>query len=53
MEEKEIQEEQELNEEISTEEENVETTEEKGQFNGYFHERDRLAENNIVNEVET
>ncbi len=23
------------------------------QFNGYFHERDRLAENNIVNEVET
>ena len=53
MEEKEIQEEQEINEEISTEEENVETTEEKGQFNGYFHERDRLAENNIVNEVET
>lgn len=23
------------------------------QFNGYFHERDRLAENNIVKEVET
>src|SRR5574344_2686970 len=22
-------------------------------FDGYFHERDRLAENNIVNEVET
>ena len=25
----------------------------KPAFNGYFHERDRLAENNIVNEVET
>ena len=32
----------------STEEENG-----KPAFNGYFHERDRLAENNIVNEVET
>jgi len=29
------------------------TNEEKNTFNGYFHERDRLAENNIVNEVET
>ena len=31
------------------------TEEESGKpaFNGYFHERDRLAENNIVNEVET
>ncbi|MBQ3021582.1 MAG: DNA gyrase subunit A [Bacilli bacterium] len=27
--------------------------EEKPSFNGYFHDRDRLAENNIVNEVET
>ncbi len=26
---------------------------ENAHFNGYFHERDRLAENNIVNEVET
>ncbi len=26
---------------------------EDSHFNGYFHERDRLAENNIVNEVET
>ena len=25
----------------------------KNEFNGYFHERDRLAENNIVDEVET
>ena len=46
MEEKDIQEEQEKNENISI-------TEEKNHFNGYFHERDRLAENNIVNEVET
>jgi len=38
--------------------ENIEETEEiisdeKPSFNGYFHDRDRLAENNIVNEVET
>ena len=44
--------------EIITEETNNksgESTEalEKNQFNGYFHGRDRLAENNIVNEVET
>jgi len=40
-------EELELNEKIE------EINEEKPSFNGYFHERDRLAENNIVNEVET
>ena len=49
-------------EEISHEEvnENIEQNnnlndedDEKPSFNGYFHERDRLAENNIVNEVET
>ncbi len=43
----------------NTNEENSETTSnldikvDKDSFGGYFHERDRLAENNIVNEVET
>jgi len=39
-----------LTENIETNEEKIE---EKTSFSGYFHERDRLAENNIVNEVET
>ena len=57
MENKNIQEEN-NEKEIITEETNNksgESTEalEKNQFNGYFHGRDRLAENNIVNEVET
>ncbi len=52
---------QELEEEFEGEESQTETTDEQEgvalaenfHFNGYFHERDRLAENNIVNEVET
>ena len=35
------------------EEENMLEDATKGEFSGYFHERDRLAENNIVSEVET
>jgi len=41
------------NEELEFNETIEEINEEKPSFNGYFHERDRLAENNIVNEVET
>ena len=41
----------ELEEEIINLDEEIEN--EKPFFNGYFHERDRLSENNIVNEVET
>ena len=43
-------------EEVNEEQSSMETMKEdinKGEFSGYFHERDRLAENNIVNEVET
>ena len=48
------QEETEIMEEIiESEEIEVSEDESKPSFNGYFHERDRLAENNIVNEVET
>ena len=32
---------------------NIEKVEVDDKFNGYFHERDSLAENNIVNEVKT
>src|SRR5574344_386459 len=39
------------NKEINTELENINVSPEE--FSGYFHERDHLAENNIVNEVET
>ena len=44
-----------LEEENKIIDEIIESTEEneKPQFNGYFHDRDRLDENNIVNEVET
>ena len=42
------------NELENVEEDTIENTEtEKNAFSGYFHERDRLDENNIVNEVET
>ena len=48
---------EEENSEVEKESEEVivndEIEEEKPSFNGYFHDRDRLAENNIVNEVET
>ena len=37
----------------NNESEKIEMPADKGEFSGYFHERDRLAENNIVNEVET
>ena len=40
-------------EEIIEETEENEDTEPKPSFNGYHHDRDRLDENNIVNEVET
>ena len=33
--------------------ENKDTSEEEHHFSGYFHERDRLDENNIVSEVKT
>lgn len=45
--------ENEVIEEIMEAESIEEENESKPAFNGYFHERDRLAENNIVNEVET
>ncbi len=45
-----MEEENEIIEEIV---ESVEEVNDKPAFNGYFHERDRLDENNIVNEVET
>ncbi len=48
------QEESEIMEEIiEAEETEASEDESKPSFSGYFHERDRLAENNIVNEVET
>ncbi len=37
----------------SSEQEGSSALAENTHFNGYFHERDRLAENNIVSEVET
>ena len=40
-------------EEIIEESEETQDTETKPSFNGYHHDRDRLDENNIVNEVET
>ncbi len=48
------QEETEIMEEIiEAEETEASEDDNKPSFSGYFHERDRLAENNIVNEVET
>ena len=47
MENEDILEETKISETNELEEEN------KPSFNGYFHDRDRLDENNIVNEVET
>ena len=47
----------ELNEELEGNVEELEELADKveidNNFNGYFHERDRLAENNIVDEVKT
>ena len=40
-------------EEIVEETDETQDTETKPSFNGYHHDRDRLDENNIVNEVET
>lgn len=41
-------------EEIESTEESLNTSVEVGEnFSGYFHERDRLSENNIVEEIET
>ena len=45
--------EEENKEELHEEESLLINSEEKANFSGYFHERDRLAENNIVDEVET
>ena len=46
-----------MNQEENKEKEPVENPEinanENSEFSGYFHERDRLAENNIVDEVKT
>ncbi len=43
------------NEDVKDEqkEDSIPEIEVKPNFSGYFHERDRLAENNIVNEIET
>ena len=40
-------------EEIGIDESNDNNTLVDNKFNGYFHERDSLAENNIVDEVKT
>ena len=45
--------EKELEETINSEEENIEENSKTTEFSGYFHERDRLEENNIVSEVKT